>query len=62
MRLPTRKRTACALMALLAFGASLTYAGNKKKQKQAAAAQMQLDDRKRVIHALNRLTFGPRPG
>ncbi len=62
MRQPTRKRTACALMAILAFGASLTYAGNKKKQKQAAAAQMQLDDRKRVIHTLNRLTFGPRPG
>ena len=64
MRLPTRRRTASALIALLAFGASLTYAGNKKKQKQAAAAQMQmqLDDRKRVIHALNRLTFGPRPG
>ena len=47
-------------MTLLALGASLTYAGNKKKQK--ATAIPQIDDRQRVIHALNRLTFGPRPG
>ncbi len=60
MRLATRTRTAYVLIALLALGASLTYAGNKKKQKQAAIPQM--DDRQRVIHALNRLTFGPRPG
>lgn len=49
-------------MMLVALGASLTYAGNKKKQKQAVIPQMQMDDRQRVIHALNRLTFGPRPG
>jgi uncharacterized protein (DUF1800 family) len=47
-------------MVVVALGASLTYAGNKKKQKQPATSQM--DDRQRVIHALNRLTFGPRPG
>jgi len=62
MRLATRTRTAYALIALLALGASLTFAGNKKKQKQSATPQMQMDDRQRVIHALNRLTFGPRPG
>ena len=49
-----------SLIALLAFGASLTYAGNKKKQKQASTPQM--SDRQRAIHVLNRLTFGPRPG
>ena len=41
----------------LAFSAELAIA---RKKENLAAAQM--DQRKRAIHALNRLTFGPRPG
>ena len=37
------------------------WAGNKKKDKKAAAVP-QMDERQRALHALNRLTFGPRPG
>ncbi|MBZ5568224.1 MAG: DUF1800 domain-containing protein [Acidobacteriia bacterium] len=52
------------LLLVLALGISASvWAGNKKKDKKAAAAvQMQMDARQRALHALNRLTFGPRPG
>ena len=33
-----------------------------KKKDQASSLATQMDDRKRALHALNRLTFGPRPG
>src|SRR5271169_3848103 len=48
-------RWVAALALLLVLAASL-YA--TKKNKTSAAA----DEQKRVLHALNRLTFGPRPG
>ncbi len=41
----------------IAVSAELALA---KKKENLAAAQM--DQRKRAVHALNRLTFGPRPG
>jgi uncharacterized protein (DUF1800 family) len=44
---------------LLAFTVSTQLALGKKKEKQATA---QMDQRKQAVHALNRLTFGPRPG
>src|SRR5579872_7020214 len=46
---------------LLALGIALSadLAIAKKKENLAAA---QMDQRKRAVHALNRLTFGPRPG
>jgi len=44
---------------LLAFALSAQLALGKRKDKQASA---QMDQRKQAIHALNRLTFGPRPG
>ena len=52
------------LLIVLALGVSASvWAGNKKREKKAtAAAQMQMDARQRALHALNRLTFGPRPG
>jgi uncharacterized protein (DUF1800 family) len=48
------------LLSLLGFVISAQLALAKKKEKQAASAQM--DQRKQALHALNRLTFGPRPG
>jgi hypothetical protein len=48
------------LLSLLGFAVSAQLALGKKKDKQAAAVQM--DQHKRAVHALNRLTFGPRPG
>jgi uncharacterized protein (DUF1800 family) len=61
------KRRTCVAAALAALLLLLStawlYAGDKKKKNRkpdTAAAQM--DERRRAVHALNRLTFGPRPG
>ncbi len=53
-----RRRVAAAL--LLAAGLTTQFALGRKKDKPARAIGM--DEHKRAIHALNRLTFGPRPG
>ena len=47
------------LLLSLGFAVSANLAIAKKRENLAAA---QMDQRKRAIHALNRLTFGPRPG
>src|SRR6202035_1259313 len=47
------------LVLSLGFAISADLAIARKKENLAAA---QMDQRKRAIHALNRLTFGPRPG
>lgn len=48
------------LLVILALAVSASvWAGNKKKDKKATA---QMEERQRAIHALNRMTFGPRPG
>ena len=47
------------VLGLLGFTISAQLALGKKKDKQAAA---HMDQRKQALHALNRLTFGPRPG
>ena len=49
------------LLSLLASAASVQLALGKKKDKHASAIP-QMDDQKQAVHALNRLTFGPRPG
>src|SRR6202142_43878 len=49
------------LLLMLGFAVSAQLALGRKKEKQASAAS-QMDQQKRVVHALNRLTFGPRPG
>lgn len=49
-------RAAPVLLLALSLCASLVFA--KKKDKNTNPA----DERKRALHALNRLTFGPRPG
>jgi uncharacterized protein (DUF1800 family) len=47
------------LILSLGFAISADLALAKKKENFAAT---QMDQRKRAVHALNRLTFGPRPG
>ena len=46
------------LLTLTVLSASAVWAGSKKK----TAAASTMDDRQRALQALNRLTFGPRPG
>jgi len=48
------------LAVAMAVSGTALLGKDKKKKIQAAAAQM--DQRQQAIHALNRLTFGPRPG
>jgi uncharacterized protein (DUF1800 family) len=61
--MPTMRRAVVLLGLLLAVSAVLLVAGDKKsKSKTKAAAIPQMDDDKRIVHALNRFTFGVRPG
>jgi uncharacterized protein (DUF1800 family) len=59
-----RKRRQLALLVILALLGSAVFVplapGSRKNRLDFAATQM--DERKRAIHALNRLSFGPRPG
>jgi uncharacterized protein (DUF1800 family) len=57
------KRKAIVLMGfLIAISAVLLLAADKKSKSSVPAAPAQMDDDKRIIHALNRFTFGVRPG
>jgi uncharacterized protein (DUF1800 family) len=50
---------------LLTLSAVLLVAGDKKSKSKNQAAEpaiAQMDDDKRILHALNRFTFGARPG
>jgi len=55
-----RKPSILVICALVVLSASVALA--KKKDKMTAAAAAQMDSTKAALHALNRLTFGPRPG
>jgi len=62
--MPLRNReTAVAVVLLLLLGCAgyVQQALAKKKDKRVSSVS-QGDERKRALHALNRLTFGPRPG
>jgi uncharacterized protein (DUF1800 family) len=60
MRLPWRRRRFAGTAALLIAAALTTqFALGRKKDKPIGET---MDAQKRAIHALNRLTFGPRPG
>lgn len=61
MRSGRRKLAVVVALSGLGFAASAQLVLGKKNDKQESAPS-QMDDRKRVLHALNRLTFGPRPG
>jgi uncharacterized protein (DUF1800 family) len=56
-----RLQVGLALLLSLGLTISTQMAIARKKDKPASAAA-QMDQRKRAVHALNRLTFGPRPG
>jgi uncharacterized protein (DUF1800 family) len=60
----TERFLAAALIALMVLppGEPLAFARKKKKQEPTAANASPLTPDQRAIHALNRLTFGPRPG
>ena len=61
MRFASRKITLLLLALALCASASL-IAVEKAKSKSAAAAAGRMEEEKRALHALNRLSFGPRPG
>ena len=52
------RNIAIAASLLLVTGLGTQLAPAKKKDKPAGA----MEEQKRIVHALNRLTFGPRPG
>ena len=54
----SRKKIAVTMVLTVACGSAALVAAVKPKKAQIA----QMDDSKRAAHALNRLTFGPRPG
>jgi len=61
MEMPWRgRRLLVATAVLVAAGLTTQFALGRKKDKSAGA--MTMDEHKRAVHALNRLTFGPRPG
>jgi len=64
--MPATRKAFVLIGFLLAISAGLLVAGDKKSKSKnasaAAPAQMQIEDNKRVVHALNRFTFGVRPG
>jgi uncharacterized protein (DUF1800 family) len=58
-----RKQLSAVLMLSLLLPATSLWAVSRKGKKEKAAPPIQtMDERERAIHALNRLTFGPRPG
>jgi uncharacterized protein (DUF1800 family) len=63
--MPALRRIVVLLGLLLTLSAVLVVAGDKKsksKNQTADPAIAQMDDDKRILHALNRFTFGVRPG
>ena len=60
--MPSQRRTAFLTASLLVTLACFAaFAFNKKNQKKASDPS-QMEDSRRALHALQRLTFGPRPG
>jgi uncharacterized protein (DUF1800 family) len=62
MGLSWRKRRLLAGVALAGAAALTTQLALGRKKDSPARAQTQMEAQKRAVHALNRLTFGPRPG
>ena len=63
MNLQGRKTASWLLAAALAVsGTGLVAKDKKKKETKSSSGIAQMDDRQKAVHALNRLTFGPRPG
>jgi len=64
LRVSRRRSLLVAALLLAATALTTQFALGRKKDKDKVAGpnQMQMDDQHRAVHALNRLTFGPRPG
>src|SRR6266849_4968907 len=62
MEMPLCGRHLLAAALLVAAGLTPQFALGRKKDKPAEATTMRMDERKHAVHALNRMTFGPRPG
>ncbi|HZU33350.1 MAG TPA: DUF1800 domain-containing protein [Candidatus Angelobacter sp.] len=64
--MPAKRKQMILLGLVLSISSVLLVAGDKKSKSKAADASIaqpaQMDDDKRIIHALNRFTFGVRPG
>jgi len=60
--MPASRRAVALLSLIVAISAVLLAAGDKKTKSKSAETLSQMDDDKRIVHALNRLTFGVRPG
>ncbi len=58
MGIAVRQRHLLTAALLLAAGVTTQFALGRKKDKPAS----EMTDQQRAVHALNRLTFGPRPG
>jgi uncharacterized protein (DUF1800 family) len=54
----SRRQIALLILMMTLFAGSAVWAGNKKSKKPDTG----MDEHQRATHALNRLTFGPRPG
>jgi len=57
--MPTSRRALSLLIFATLISAVLLFGADKKTKKTTPA---QMDDDKKILHALNRFTFGPRPG
>src|SRR5215470_3876392 len=58
--MPTSRKALFLLVLATLIYAALMFAADKKSKKTNVPAQM--DEDKKILHALNRFTFGPRPG
>src|SRR5215469_2793764 len=58
--MPTSRKALFLLVLATLIYAALMFAADKKSKKTNVPAQM--DENKKILHALNRFTFGPRPG
>ncbi len=63
MGVPSRRLlTTAALLVAAGLTTQLALGHKKDKPAEATTTPMHMDDHKRAVHTLNRLTFGPRPG
>jgi uncharacterized protein (DUF1800 family) len=60
--MPAKRKAFVLTGFLIAISAVLLLAADRKPKPSVPAAPAQMDDDKRIIHALNRFTFGVRPG
>src|SRR5215471_18021067 len=58
--MPTSRKALFLLVLVTLIYAALMFAADKKSKKTNVPAQM--DENKKILHALNRFTSGPRPG